>query len=151
MKLSAGILVYRNHADVLEFFLVHPGGPFFAKKDFGVWTVPKGLVEADEDLLVTAKREFFEETGFQLDGEFVDLGYIIQKGGKRVHCFGLAFDLDESALKSNTFELQWPPRSGKMSSFPEVDQGKWFDLNTAKEKINPQQVELLNRLLKLIK
>lgn len=148
--LSAGILAYQDYAGTLEFFLVHPGGPFFAKKDLGAWTVPKGLVEENEDVLATAKREFFEETGFQVDGDFINLGYIVQKGGKHVHCFGIAFDLDPTHLKSNTFQLQWPPGSGKMAVFPEVDQGSWFDLKTAKEKINPQQIELLERLLKLL-
>ncbi len=150
MMQSAGILAYRTMSGVLEFFLVHPGGPFFVKKDLGVWTVPKGLVEDGEDLLLTAKREFLEETGFEVSGEFLTLGHIVQKGGKHVHCFGVEFDLAPSKLKSNTFDLEWPPRSGRMTSFPEVDRGAWFDLDNAKRKINPQQAELLDRLIKLI-
>ncbi|MFD0941044.1 NUDIX domain-containing protein [Pedobacter boryungensis] len=148
--LSAGILAYRKHSGIVEFFLVHPGGPFFAKKELGVWTVPKGLVEGEDELLATAKREFLEETGFEVQGNFIDLGHIVQKGGKKVYCFGVEFDLDSSAIKSNTFEMQWPPGSGKISSFPEIDRGEWLDLKTAKEKINPQQAELLDRLLQLL-
>lgn len=149
MLKSAGILAYRLVSAGLEFFLVHPGGLFFAKKDEGVWTVPKGLVERDEDLLVTAKREFLEETGMEVSGNFVSLGYIVQKGGKQVHCFGVELDLDSSLVKSNTFEIEWPPRSGRMASFPEVDRGEWFDFETAKRKINAAQAALLDRLIAL--
>ncbi|RYG16124.1 MAG: NUDIX domain-containing protein [Chitinophagaceae bacterium] len=149
MLKSVGILAYRMISGKLQFFLVHPGGPFFGKKDAGVWTVPKGLVEGDEDLLVTAKREFLEETGVAISGDFVSLGFIIQKGGKQVHCFGVEFDLDATRIKSNTFEMQWPPNSGRMASFPEVDLGEWFDYETAKVKINPQQVALLDRLIEI--
>ncbi len=149
MMQSAGILAYRTVSGVLEFFLVHPGGPFFAKKDLGVWTVPKGLVENGDDLLLTAKREFLEETGIEVSGDFLTLGHIVQKGGKQVHCYGVEFDLDPSKLKSNTFELEWPPRSGRIVTFPEVDRGEWFDLETAKIKINAKQAELLDRFTEI--
>ena len=150
MLKSAGILAYRLVSGELEFFLVHPGGPFFTRKDDGVWTVPKGLVEGDEDLLVTAKREFLEETGIVVSGDFVSLGHVVQKGGKHVHCFGVEFDLDTSAVISNTFEMQWPPNSGKLSIFPEVDRGEWFSLEMARLKINSQQATLLDRLIALL-
>lgn len=143
---SAGILAYRFNEAVLSFFLVHPGGPFFKNKDHGSWTIPKGLVEAGEDLLVTAKREFFEEVGVTVAGDFLSLGHITQKGGKRVHCFAVAFNVDPVCIVSNTFEIQWPPNSGRLQSFPEVDRAGWFDFETASLRINPQQVALLKRL-----
>jgi predicted NUDIX family NTP pyrophosphohydrolase len=147
---SAGILVYKKAAGELQFLLVHPGGPFFAKRDEGYWTVPKGLVEEGEDRLTTAKREFLEETGIAVSGNFLDLGYIVQKGGKRVHCFGVAFDLDPSTVVSNTFEVIWPPKSGRLQSFPEIDRAVFFDFETACIKINERQVELLKRLIEMI-
>jgi len=150
MLKSAGILAYRFISAEMEFFLVHPGGPFFASKDQGVWTVPKGLVEQGEDLLVCARREFLEETGISVSGDFLNLGHIVQKGGKQVHCFGVEFDLDSTLVKSNTFEIQWPPRSGKIASFPEIDRGEWFDYTEAKCKINAQQAELLDKLMAVV-
>lgn len=147
MALSSGILVFRKAGEALEFFLVHPGGPFFVKKDVGFWTIPKGLVEEKEDLLVAAKREFLEETGFELSGDFIDLGFIVQKGGKRVHCFAVEFDLDPSQLVSNTFDLEWPPRSGKLVSFAEVDRGDWFSYKKALIKINSAQASLITKLV----
>ncbi|GAA3950692.1 NUDIX domain-containing protein [Pedobacter ginsengiterrae] len=149
MALSSGILVFRKAGEALEFFLVHPGGPFFVKKDVGFWTIPKGLVEEKEDLLVAAKREFLEETGFELSGDFIDLGFIVQKGGKRVHCFAVEFDLDPSQLVSNTFDLEWPPRSGKLVSFAEVERGDWFSYKKALIKINSAQASLLTKLVDL--
>jgi len=147
MALSSGILVFRKAGEALEFFLVHPGGPFFVKKDVGFWTIPKGLVEEKEDLLVAAKREFLEETGFEVSGDFIDLGFIVQKGGKRVHCFAVEFDLDPSQLVSNTFDLEWPPRSGKLVSFAEVDRGDWFSYKKALIKINSAQASLITKLV----
>ena len=147
MALSSGILVFRKAGEALEFFLVHPGGPFFVKKDVGFWTIPKGLVEEKEDLLVAAKREFLEETGFEVSGNFIDLGFIMQKGGKRVHCFAVEFDLDPSQLVSNTFDLEWPPRSGKLVSFAEVDRGDWFSYKKALIKINSAQASLITKLV----
>ncbi|RZK70402.1 MAG: NUDIX domain-containing protein [Pedobacter sp.] len=147
MALSSGILVFRKAGEALEFFLVHPGGPFFVKKDVGFWTIPKGLVEEKEDLLVAAKREFLEETGFEVSGNFIDLGFIVQKGGKRVHCFAVEFDLDPSQLVSNTFDLEWPPRSGKLVSFAEVDRGDWFSYKKALIKINSAQASLITKLV----
>jgi predicted NUDIX family NTP pyrophosphohydrolase len=147
MTESAGILAYRKTGGNLEFFLVHPGGPFFAKRDDGWWTVPKGLVEDGEQLVDAAKREFFEETGIEVSGNFLDIGYVTQKGGKRVHCFAVAFDLDAASIVSNTFEMEWPPRSGRMQSFAEVDRAAWFGIDEARKKINERQIELLERLI----
>lgn len=148
-KKSAGILLYRFSNAALQVFLIHPGGPFFAKKDLGAWSIPKGEFK-DEDPLLAAKREFREETGIFLEGEFLTLQPVRQKGGKEVHAWALEGDLDPSAIISNTFELEWPPRSGRYHSFPEVDRGEWFDLSTAREKINAAQealiVELKERL-----
>lgn len=147
MVISSGILAFRRSAPELEFFLVHPGGPFFAAKDDGFWTIPKGLVENGEEQLAAAKREFLEETGFEVLGDFIDLGSVVQKGGKRVHCYAVELDLDPALLVSNTFELQWPPRSQKMVSFAEVDRGAWFDFSAASVKINSAQATLLSRLV----
>ena len=149
MKESSGILVFKRTGMALEFFLVHPGGPFFVNKDEGFWTIPKGLIEDGEDHLASAKREFLEETGFKLSGDFIDLGFVVQKGGKRVHCFAVASDLDPGLMVSNTFELEWPPRSGKRASFPEVDRGAWFGFKEALAKINSAQAELIARLVAL--
>ena len=148
---SAGILAYRKMNGVLEFFLVHPGGPFFVKKDLGWWSIPKGIIDPDEDKLVTAKREFLEETGVKIYGEFLDLGIITQKGGKRVHAFAVEFDLDADTIVSNTFALQWPPGSGKVQQVPEVDRAGWFELDTARQKINERQAALLDRLMEILK
>jgi predicted NUDIX family NTP pyrophosphohydrolase len=144
---SAGVLLYRRRP-ALEVLLVHPGGPFFARKDAGAWSIPKGELEPGEDLEARARREFFEETGTALpdDTPLEPLGEVRQKGGKRVHAFAAEGDLDAGAIVSNTFELQWPPRSGRTQTFPEVDRAAWFDLDTAREKINPAQAELLDRL-----
>ncbi len=132
------------------FFLVHPGGPFFKNKDLGSWTIPKGEFDDDEQPLTAAKREFKEETGFAIDGHFVQLQSIKQKSGKIVHCWAVEGDIDASQIHSNTFEIEWPPRSGKRQSFAEVDRGEWFDYDTAIQKINPAQVGLLDETLKLI-
>ena len=130
-----------------QVLLVHPGGPFFADKDAGSWTLPKGMPEEGEDLLACAQREFREETGFDPGpGPFVPLGEVKQKGGKTVHAWAFAGDCDPAALKSNTFSCQWPPRSGKWAAFPEVDRAGFFTLEEAREKLNPAQAAFLDRL-----
>jgi predicted NUDIX family NTP pyrophosphohydrolase len=143
---SAGILAYRHTDGVLEVLLVHPGGPLWAKKDAGAWSVPKGLLAPGEDPLEAARREFAEETGFALDGEFLPLGSLRQPSGKVVHVWAVAADVDVARLRSNLFELEWPPRSGKRQQFPEVDRAGWFPLLTAREKILKGQREFLERL-----
>ena len=145
-KQSAGILLYRRLQSNLEVFLVHPGGPFWRNKDAGVWTIPKGGFQNDEPALDAAVREFHEETGFALRGPFQPLSPIRQKGGKRVYAWATAGDLDPAKLVSNTFELEWPPRSGRNQSFPEVDRGDWFTLHEARQYINPAQIPLLEEL-----
>jgi predicted NUDIX family NTP pyrophosphohydrolase len=123
---SAGILLYRGHGPGREVFLVHPGGPFWARKEEGAWSVPKGIVDPKEDALAAARREFKEETGFEVAGEFQDLGIFRQPSGKRLHVWALEGDCDPSKLASNTFEIAWPPKSGRMQSFPEIDRGAWM-------------------------
>jgi predicted NUDIX family NTP pyrophosphohydrolase len=148
-RISAGILLFKR-VPQLQVLLVHPGGPFWQRKDEGAWTIPKGEVNEGEALLETAIREFAEETGTSLQGEFIELGYIVQKGGKQVHAWACESDLDTSAIVSNTFELEWPPRSGKMKSFPEVDKAEWFDIDVALVKINDKQQELIVRLQSMV-
>jgi len=148
-RISAGLVMFRRRAGILEVFLAHPGGPLFVNKDDGHWTIPKGEVELDEDLLPTAIREFEEETGLRIDpaSEFIELGSIQQKGGKIVHAWGVAGDWAESRpLRSNQFEMEWPPRSGRTQSFPEVDRAQFFDLPTARTKVKETQIPLLDRL-----
>jgi predicted NUDIX family NTP pyrophosphohydrolase len=144
-KRSAGILLYRDGPEVL---LVHPGGPFWAKKDAGAWSIPKGEHEEGEDARACALREFAEETGTApAPGELADLGTVRQKSGKVVQAWALAGDLDADAIRSNTFALEWPPRSGRRAEFPEVDRAAWFSLEEARAKINPAQAVFLDRLL----
>lgn len=150
MKLSAGILLYRMRHTQLEFFLVHPGGPFFVRKDDGHWTVPKGEFPADEEPLDAAVREFEEETGYRPSGDFIPLHPVVQKGGKQILCWGVAGDMDAAALRSNTFELEWPPSSGKKKVFPEVDKGGWFNMEDARRKIKAAQIPLLEELTDLL-
>ncbi len=139
--------MFRRTRGALEVLLVHPGGPFFAKKDDGAWTIPKGEAAPGEDFLTRAQIEFEEELGFQLQGEWIDLGSIKQKGGKTVHGWAFEGDLPESfELKPNLFEMEWPPRSGRRQSFPEVDDAKFFPEDVARRKINPAQVPFLDRL-----
>ncbi len=149
-KTSAGILLYRRKDNVLRVFLVHPGGPFFVNKDEGAWSVPKGELEEGEDPLAAARREFEEETGCALVGTFVPLTPIKQKGGKIVLAWAMEGDCDAEAIKSNTFALEWPPRSGKVQDFPEVDQAGWFTVDEAKKKINSAQAALVDELNMLI-
>jgi predicted NUDIX family NTP pyrophosphohydrolase len=146
-KRSAGILMYRRGAMGLELLLVHPGGPFWARKDLGAWSIPKGEYSETEDPRDVAMREFEEETGTHPRGELRPLGEVTQPGRKVVTAFALEGDFDPATLKSNTFELEWPPKSGRRASFPEVDRAEWFDIDFARQKMLSAQVELLDRLL----
>jgi predicted NUDIX family NTP pyrophosphohydrolase len=149
IRQSAGLLVYRETDEGVEVFLVHPGGPFYAKKDDGVWSIPKGEFDM-ENSLTAARREFEEETGQRIAGDFFELKPIKQKGGKIVHAWAVEADVDPQAIQSNTFTMEWPPKSGKMSEFPEVDRAAWFDPETAKQKINPAQSAFITELLSRI-
>jgi predicted NUDIX family NTP pyrophosphohydrolase len=149
-KRSAGVLMYRRGASGVELLLVHPGGPFWKNKDLGGWSIPKGEYSDGEDPLVVAKRELEEETGARPSGDFLPLGDVVQDGGKIVTAFALAGDFDPATLRSNTFELEWPPRSGRKASFPEVDRAQWFSPAEARRKILKGQSELIARLLKVI-
>ena len=149
-RTSAGVLLYRRRDGVPEVFLVHPGGPFWAKKDEGAWSIPKGEFDPSEDALTAAKREFEEETGLVVEGEFRPLKPIRQAGGKLVHAFALEGDLDPKAIHSNSFEMEWPPRSGRRQAFPEVDRAAWFPLDVAREKIHKGQVGLLDALERMV-
>ena len=146
-KLSAGLLMFRLKEGKLQVFLVHPGGPFWARKDEGAWSIPKGEVQENEPLLETAIREFEEEIGVSVKGEFLELGSIKQRGGKTVHAWAFEGDYNESQpIKSNMFTMEFPPGSGKMREFPEIDKACFFDLEEAKRKINAAQVEFIERL-----
>jgi predicted NUDIX family NTP pyrophosphohydrolase len=146
-KQSAGLLLYRWRGRAPEVFLVHPGGPFWAKKDVGAWSVPKGEFTGDEDPLAAARREFAEETGLSPAGEFQSLGSVKQSGGKIVHVWAIEGDADPAAIVSNRFTLEWPPRSGRVQEFPEVDRAAWFSPDVAAEKLHAGQREFLTRLL----
>jgi predicted NUDIX family NTP pyrophosphohydrolase len=144
---SAGLLLFRRAGDALEVLLVHPGGPFWVKRDAGAWSIPKGECEDGEDPRAAAWREFAEELGTPApEGDVLDLGEVRQKAGKTVLAWAVAGDLDPEHITSNTFEMEWPPRSGRRQSFPEVDRAGWFGLAEARERINPAQVALLDRL-----
>jgi len=146
-KQSAGILLYRRHASELEVFLVHPGGPFWMKKDAGAWSIPKGEYAPGEDPLDAAQREFEEETGTRLaPGNFIRLGEIKQAGGKIVTAWALEGDCDAGSIRSNTFSLEWPPKSGKFAEFPEVDRAGWFSIPEAHAKLLSGQLPFLDRL-----
>ncbi len=149
-KKSAGILVYRLKDTVPEVFLVHPGGPFFLKKDLEAWSIPKGEYEASEDPLQAAIREFKEETGQDITGDFIQLTPVTQKGGKVVVAWAVEGDIDESLVHSNTFRMEWPPRSGKMQDFPEVDKGAWFTVAEGMKRINPKQAVLIEELVAIL-
>jgi len=147
-KRSAGLLLYRRREGAVEVLLVHPGGPFWARKDLGAWSIPKGEHEPQDDPLEAALREFEEETGRPPPRErLVELGSIRQRGGKLLTAWGAEGDLDPAELRSNTFTMEWPPRSGRQRRFPEVDRADWFDPATARQKLNAAQAELLDRLL----
>jgi len=149
-KTSAGILLYRRRQGLPEVFLVHPGGPFWAKKDAAAWSIPKGEAAPGEDLLSAARREFQEETGLGIDGVFRELAPVRQPSGKRVHAWAVEADLDADAIHSNSFEMEWPPRSGLRREFPEVDRAAWFGLPTARNKITKGQLGLLDQLERLL-
>jgi len=144
--------MFRRVSDVLEVLLVHPGGPFFRNKDDDVWTVPKGEIEEGEDLLGRARTEFEEEVGIPAKGDWIDLGWVKQKGGKTVYAWAFEGNLpDEFQVCSNNFEMEWPPRSGKMESFPEVDKACFFSLEEARRKLKEAQIPFLDRLAEAIK
>ena len=144
---SYGILLFRGAAGRWQVMLVHPGGPFWAGRDAGAWSIPKGLPEGDEPGLETARREFREETGFEVDGEFLALGALRQPSGKTVHAWALEGDLDVSRIRSNNFTLEWPRNSGVHREYPEIDAGRWFALAEARRKIHRGQAGFLDRLL----
>ncbi len=147
---SAGILLYRFKDSALEVFLVHPGGPYWKNKDLHAWSIPKGLCEAGEDPLAAAKREFHEETGFACDGDLQRLTDLRQPGGKRIIAWAVEGDCDAAALESNTFTMEWPPRSGVRREFPEIDQGAWLSVSAAAEKIVKGQLGFLEELTALL-
>jgi predicted NUDIX family NTP pyrophosphohydrolase len=150
-KKSAGLLMFRRSADgQLQALLVHPGGPFWAKKDLGAWTIPKGEYNDSEDALEAAKREFVEETGFPVSGPFVPLGSLKQPSGKTVSVWAFESDCDPAALVSNEFEMEWPPGSGRKASFVEIDRAGWFGLSEAREKLAKGQVGFLDALEKVV-
>jgi len=150
-KISAGVLLFRRKGEEIEVFLVHPGGPLWAGKDEGAWSIPKGLVEEGEDLLRAALREFEEETGLKLSADnVIELQPVRLKSGKVVHAFAIEGDCDPGEIRSNTFQMEWPPRSGRIQEFPEIDRGGWFSLEGAGKKINPGQMGLLEELKKRI-
>src|SRR6267154_6898636 len=146
-KTSAGLLLYRLRDGALEVFLVHPGGPFWAKKDDGSWSIPKGEFEDGEEPLAAAKREFEEEMGVPATGEFMPLKPLKQPSGKLVFAWAVRSDFDPSRLKSNMFSMEWPPKSGRQQQFPEVDKAAWFDVETARQKILKGQAPFLDQLL----
>lgn len=145
-KKSAGILVFRKNKGEYEVLLVHPGGPFWAKKDLNSWSVPKGEFGDDEDAFSAAKREFKEETGFWPEGEFIKLDVVKQPGGKLIHTWAVEGDIDASKVKSNLFKLEWPPKSGSFKEFPEIDRAEWFTFEIARKKILKGQVPILENL-----
>jgi predicted NUDIX family NTP pyrophosphohydrolase len=148
-KNTAGLLLYRRRGE-LEVFLVHPGGPFWAKKDAGAWSLPKGELAEGEDPLQAAKREFTEETGFPIDGEFLRLDPVKQSGGKVVHAWAIEADCDPSQVRSNLFSMEWPPKSGTTKEFPEVDRAAWFTIPEARKRIVAGQIGLLDQLNSLL-
>ena len=147
-KTSAGLLLYRRRGE-LEVFLVHPGGPFWAKKDIGSWTIPKGEIAEGEEPLEAAKREFLEETGFEINGNFQQLNAIKQAGGKIVQAWAIAADCDPAQLQSNRFAMEWPPKSGKTRDFPEVDRAGWFTVAEARRKILAGQLAFIDQVVSL--
>jgi predicted NUDIX family NTP pyrophosphohydrolase len=151
VRISAGVVLYRRTPDGVEVLLAHPGGPYFERRDNGHWSIPKGEPDADEALIDAARREFREETGETLPGgAWVELGSIVQNGGKVVHAWAVEGDLDPSDAHSETFEVEWPPRSGRSQVFPEVDRVAWFDLDEARRRVKDTQIPLIDRLEKAL-
>jgi predicted NUDIX family NTP pyrophosphohydrolase len=149
-KISAGILLYRLTNKIPEVLIVHPGGPFWARKDLGAWSIPKGELNDGEDPLAAALREFNEEMGVKITGSFIPMTPVKQSGGKTVYAFALEHDFDTSKVKSNTFTMEWPPKSGKQQEFPEIDKAEWFDFATGKQKLNEHQAAIIDELAKKI-
>ncbi|HEY4307320.1 MAG TPA: NUDIX domain-containing protein [Gemmatimonadaceae bacterium] len=147
---SSGILLYRRTKGMLEIFLAHPGGPFWAKRDDGAWTIPKGVVDDGEELLDGARREFREETGIEATGPYESIGSVKQKAGKTVHAWAWEGDADPSTIVSNTTKTEWPRGSGKWLTYPEIDRCAWFDVETARAKINPAQSAFIDRVASLL-
>jgi len=145
-KQSAGILLYQKNDNQLQVLLVHPGGPFFRNKDLGVWSIPKGEFLDDEEALTAAKREFEEETGKAISGDFIPLKPVTLKSRKTIYAWAVEGEIDPETIVSNLFEMEWPPKSGRMQSFPEIDRAGWFDLSEAKSKINAAQAGLIEEL-----
>jgi predicted NUDIX family NTP pyrophosphohydrolase len=150
-KQSAGIILYRHRDSALEIFLVHPGGPFWKNKDFGAWSIPKGEFDEREDPLQAARREFHEETGCSVEGSFIALRPVRQAGGKMVHAWAVEGDCEAESIRSNSFTIEWPPRSGQRKEFLEVDRAGWFSLELAREKILKGQLMLLDELQRILK
>ena len=151
MKQSAGLLAYRHSDGGIEVLIAHPGGPFWAKRDLGVWSIPKGEVEDGEDFLLAARREFTEELGVASpEGPYLELGAITQKAGKEVFAWAVKAEFDPDTMMSNTFTMEWPPRSGRQAEFPEIDRVAWVTPDEAKKRLNPAQAELVDRLVSLV-
>jgi len=150
MKTSAGLLLFRRRGPSVEVLLVHPGGPIWARRDAGAWSIPKGEPEAGEDPLNAARREVAEELGRSVDGRFIPLTPVRQPGGKLVQAWALEADFDASSITSNTFSMEWPPRSGRQQAFPEIDRAEWFPLDVARQKILAGQTPLLAELIRLL-
>lgn len=150
-KTSAGLVVYRIREGRLEVFLVHPGGPFWARKDAGAWSIPKGEFVQPEDPLEAARREFQEETGHEIDGVFLPLKPIKQAGGKTVHAWAVQGDIDPERIQSNTFTMEWPKGSGRQKEFPEIDRAEWFEVEEARRRILPGQAPFLDELVDLLR
>jgi predicted NUDIX family NTP pyrophosphohydrolase len=146
-KASAGLLLYRHAAAGVEFMLVHPGGPYWARKDAGAWSIPKGEIEPGEEPLAAARREFEEETGASVDGDFLPLQPVKLRSGKVIHAWAVQAEFDPAALRSNLFSMEWPPRSGEQREFPEADRAAWFGIDKARIKIHPGQAPLIDFLL----
>jgi predicted NUDIX family NTP pyrophosphohydrolase len=149
-KQSAGLLLYRKGVKEIEVFLVHPGGPFYKNKDEGSWSIPKGEFLADEEPFTAAKREFEEETGLAINGNFIELKPVFIKSGKKIYAWAVEGDIDHLTIKSNLFEMEWPPKSGRNQSFPEIDKGDWFEIARAKLKINAAQFGFIEELVKIV-
>jgi predicted NUDIX family NTP pyrophosphohydrolase len=147
---SAGILIYRIRDGAPAVLLAHPGGPYWARKDRGAWSLPKGEIEPGEDALAAAQREVEEETGFRLLGPYLPLGEVVQRGGKRVVAWAVECDVDPAALRSGTFALEWPPKSGRLREFPEVDRAAWFGHAEARRRLLPSQAPFLDALVRVV-